>query len=135
MKFSLPKQFFVSHLDGSVFQIRPIFFLLILSFGLGTAACTEKSSDPAALKQPSAEKGQTIYRTYCTACHNSDPKKPGTLGPEIFGASKELLEARILTATYPEGYKPKRETKTMPPFPYLKNDIPSLHLYLNSTKE
>ncbi len=31
---------------------------------------------------------------------------------------------------YPEGYKPKRETKAMIPLPYLEKDLPALAVYL-----
>ena len=37
-----------------------------------------------------------------------------------------LVESRILTATYPEGYTPKRETKLMPPLPYLVSYVDDL---------
>ncbi len=80
----------------------------------------------------SREKGKVVYQTQCIACHNTDPHKPGALGPELFGSSKDLIEARVLRAEYPPGYQPKRQTRTMAPLPHLKNEIDSLHLYLNA---
>ena len=66
----------------------------------------------------------------CVACHNRDPSKDGPLGPAIKGSSQELLEARVLTSNYPPNYQPKRPTKVMPQFPFLKSEIPYLATYL-----
>jgi hypothetical protein len=41
-----------------------------------------------------------------------------------------LLEARVLSTSYPPNYKPKRPTQVMPQFPYLKDDVPYLAAYL-----
>jgi mono/diheme cytochrome c family protein len=65
------------------------------------------------------------------ACHNSDPAKDGPLGPALQGSSRELLEYRVLRTEYPPGYTPKRNTKVMPTFPFLKNEIPYLAEYLH----
>lgn len=116
------------------------YFVTITSLALFifTSSCTKKSNTatPANLSTaPSqsalAEQGKAIFQTQCTACHNSDPKKPGAIGPDIWGSSKELIEARVLSASYPQGYKPKRETKAMLPLPHLKDQIDALHAYLN----
>ena len=77
-------------------------------------------------------KGRAVYMANCIACHNADPQKPGVLGPEIAGSSKELLQARVLSTGYPPGYTPKRTTKLMAPMPQLKDDIDALHAYLNA---
>jgi mono/diheme cytochrome c family protein len=79
---------------------------------------------------PEAERGRQVYLSQCTACHAVDPSKPGPVGPEIKGASRELLEAKILKGTYPPGYKPKRPTAVMPPQPQVGADIPALGAYL-----
>ncbi len=76
-------------------------------------------------------RGKVIYQTQCIACHNTDSHKPGALGPEVYGSSLELLEARIMRAEYPAGYSPKRATHTMVALPHLKNEIAGLHAYLN----
>jgi mono/diheme cytochrome c family protein len=75
-------------------------------------------------------KGRQIWLGQCVACHNADPGKDGPIGPAVKGASKDLLEARVVHATYPPGYKPKRETKVMPPRPDLVASIPDLAAYL-----
>jgi hypothetical protein len=36
----------------------------------------------------------------------------------------------VLTSQYPPDYKPKRSTKVMPQFPFLKSEIPYLAVYL-----
>ena len=74
--------------------------------------------------------GRQIWLGQCVACHNPDPGKDGPIGPAVKGASKDLLEARVVHATYPPGYKPKRETKVMPPRPDLVASIPDLAAYL-----
>jgi mono/diheme cytochrome c family protein len=81
---------------------------------------------------PLAARGRAIYLTACISCHNPNPKLPGALGPEVYGASLPLLTARILTATYPPNYKPKRPSHTMAPLPHLRAEIPALHAFLNS---
>lgn len=105
--------------------------LIILSF----SACTKKAADTSASSDQLKsldEKGRTVYVANCTSCHGVDPKKDGTLGPAIFGSGLELIEEKVLNGTYPENYKPKRETKVMQKFPFLKNEIKALHAYLNT---
>jgi mono/diheme cytochrome c family protein len=66
----------------------------------------------------------------CVACHNNDPSKEGPIGPAIKGSSQELIEARVLSTSYPPGYKPKRPTQVMPQFPFLKDEVRFLSAYL-----
>ncbi len=84
----------------------------------------------SALAAGDANKGKQAYIANCSACHNLDPSKPGALGPEVKGASKALLTARLLSASYPEGYKPKRPTKLMVALPHLKGSIDDLAAFL-----
>lgn len=79
-------------------------------------------------------KGKSVYLSSCIACHNTNPQKAGALGPEVWGSSRELLEARIMTATYPPGYNPKRPSHAMQPLPHLQGEIDALHAYLNSAR-
>ncbi|MCC6670748.1 MAG: c-type cytochrome [Planctomycetes bacterium] len=110
----------------------------LLTAGLGlTAALTvvivlaNCSAEPAGPKLSDlAEKGRRVYSLNCTVCHGADPHVAGAQGPEIAGASLELLTARVLHATYPEGYKPKRDTKQMVALPYLQDALPALEAYL-----
>jgi mono/diheme cytochrome c family protein len=104
---------------------------------IGLIAASSGCNEPTVPVQPPSpreqlrRKGQEVYFSSCVSCHNSDPKKPGSIGPEIAGASMELLTARILEAGYPAGYKPKRESHAMPKLPHLKNEIPALHAFLS----
>ncbi len=92
------------------------------------ASCTKKSADAPA--EPLPSRGRRVYLANCIACHNSDPRKPGPIGPEIAGSSLELLTARVLEAKYPVGYQPKRATHVMPATPHLKEDLPALAAFL-----
>ena len=109
------------------------FGLLIFIFFF--AACTKKADAPGADQLTAdqlVQRGKSIYKLNCISCHNSDPLTDGALGPAIFGSDPALLEARILHAKYPEGYKPKRSTSQMPALPHLAKEIPALHAFLNT---
>jgi mono/diheme cytochrome c family protein len=77
-----------------------------------------------------ATKGRQVWIAQCVACHNNDPARDGPLGPAVKGSSRELLEARVLRSEYPPGYRPKRDSRVMPPRPDLKDSIPDLAAYL-----
>lgn len=110
--------------------------LLVLS-----SAC-EKKNEPAtppvtlpaaAAATDLAKRGKIAYMNYCIACHASDPAKDGALGPAVAGSSSELLRSRVLDATYPEGYQPKRPTRIMQKMPHVEADLEALHVFLNQT--
>ncbi|MCE3259886.1 MAG: cytochrome [Bacteroidetes bacterium] len=117
-------------------------YLVFISLFLVFSGCTKKdaattsSSDGAAAASSSEEqlvaRGQTIYKMNCIACHNPDPAVEGPTGPSIKGSSLELVQLRVLKAQYPEGYKPKRDTKVMPPLPHLEKEVPAIHAFLNA---
>ncbi len=104
-----------------------IIFLAGLTFCLG--AC------PSSRPQTPVERGRQIYLANCITCHNPDPTKRGGSGPEIAGASRELIEARVLRAGYPPGYTPKRTTKSMIPLPHLKPVIDDLAAFLAAAQQ
>ena len=79
---------------------------------------------------PEAERGRQVYVAQCTACHSSDPAQNGPLGPAVRGASRELLEARLLRGTYPSGYTPKRPSAVMQPMPHLAGSLDDLAAFL-----
>ena len=85
---------------------------------------------PAGLPGGDATKGRQIWLSQCVACHNSDPSKDGPVGPAVKGSSAPLLEARLQRASYPEGYKPKRDSKVMPARPDLVASVPDLAAFL-----
>ena len=98
-----------------------------------SVSCTKKSSSAA---EPEAsdlvKRGRVVYVANCTACHAADPHKPGPLGPDVFGSSMELLDARIVRGEYPQGYVPKRKSQAMPKLLHLKDELPALHAFLNA---
>ena len=79
-----------------------------------------------ATSDPLVERGRQVYMSQCTQCHATDPAQAGRSGPPSRGASKALLEAKVLRGDYPPGYAPKRPTKVMPPMPALAPDINAL---------
>jgi mono/diheme cytochrome c family protein len=112
---------------------RPFGLLLLLLAGFSACTKKEPQAPPSPLTgEALVERGKTIYKTNCISCHNPQPSKTGAVGPDVAGSSLELLESRILTVKYPEGYKPKRGTALMPAMPYLKNEIQALHAFLTS---
>lgn len=102
--------------------------LLLASYLLGS--CSNDSDDAKSARNPDMERGRAVFVANCIACHNNDPSRDGPIGPAIKGSPRELLEARVLSTSYPPNYKPKRPTKVMPQFPFLKNEIPYLAAYL-----
>lgn len=82
---------------------------------------------------PLVARGHILYATNCTACHNSDPTKDGSLGPAIKGSAIELVQARVLRGEYPAGYSPKRQTHIMQKLPLTEDDVKAIHAFLNST--
>lgn len=96
--------------------------LAVVAGALLLGACAENGTP--------AEKGRQVYLAYCMSCHGSDPAKDGPVGPAVKGASRELLEARIVRGTYPPGYAPKRQTTVMQPMPDVAASIPDLAAFL-----
>ena len=117
-------------------------FLLIMIF----SSCEKKSikqeeaeSEPDQKKfnntialTTDIEKGRMVYFANCVSCHNNNPKKPGSIGPEVYGASIDVLAQKIVFGKYPENYRPKRTSKIMPLMPHLNKEILNLHAFLNS---
>ncbi len=104
------------------------FFAAAVTGILVGSGCTKSGGPGSDL----VARGRVVYQSNCIACHNPDPHKPGTLGPDVWGSSQELIEARVMRAQYPAGYSPKRQTHQMVPLPQLQADIPALHAYLNT---
>jgi len=92
-----------------------------------------------ALSQVNLDKGKRIWLTTCIQCHNRDPNIKGSIGPEVVDAPLEVMTAKVMTGKYPEvlpaGFVPKRKTKAMRALPQFKNDIPSIHAYVQSVKK
>ena len=79
------------------------------------------------------EKGRMVYFANCVSCHNNNPKKPGSIGPEVYGVSIDVLTQKIVSGKYPENYRPKRPSKIMPSMPHLNKEISNLHAFINSS--
>jgi len=105
--------------------------MTVLIAALLSGCGKEKEPVTQAARVGDAKRGRALYLTNCAACHNNDPSKDGTIGPAVKGASRELIEARVMRATYPPDYKPKRKTAAMPAQPYLQSSIPDLAAFLN----
>ena len=106
--------------------------ILLLGLSLFTiAACSDDDGANSKTKRE-VKRGRAVFLANCVACHNNDPSRDGPIGPAIKGSSRELLLARVLSSDYPPNYRPKRPTKIMPQFPFLKDEIPSLAAYLNN---
>lgn len=101
--------------------------LAALALELGTG-CGKKDSN----EDPLVARGRALYSVNCTACHNSNPALPGTLGPDVKGSSLDLLTARILEGGYPPGYAPKRSTKVMQRLPLSISDVEALQAFLSA---
>ncbi len=98
---------------------------------------TESEPDPKKLNNvivltTDIEKGRMVYFANCVSCHNNNPKKPGSIGPEVYGASIDVLTQKIVFGKYPENYSPKRTSKLMLLMPHLKKEISNLHAFINS---
>jgi mono/diheme cytochrome c family protein len=95
----------------------------LLSMGAG---CPPSQPDA----NPAVTRGKQAYLGTCIACHNMNPALDGAIGPAVKGASRELIEAKVLRGEYPSGYTPKRTTKAMPPQPALAASIDDLAAFL-----
>ncbi len=89
---------------------------------------------PVTLAKGDPAKGKEIFQENCQWCHGYPdvgvPSGPNP-SPAVTGSSRELLEARVLRASYPPGYKPKNPTKKMKPLPALEPSIDDLFAFLN----
>ena len=90
------------------------------------------SSEQEAGLDAAAARGRTVYENVCTACHHRDPHQAGALGPELAGASLELIEAKVLRNEYPPGYAPKRPGASMPKYEYLAPNLADIAAYLGN---
>lgn len=121
---------FLKNISEVGFKPASLFLCLFILASCNSENNTEISSADKK-KQELIDKGRVVYFGSCVACHNQNPKFDGSIGPAIQGSSLELVRLRVLFNKYPEGYTPKRTTTDMPPFEDLKDDIESLHAFLN----
>ena len=100
----------------------------VVLVGLGVCAACPPPQDPNA--DPAIARGRRVYMGTCIACHNIDPTVDGAVGPAVKGASRAVIESKIMRGDYPAGYTPKRTTKVMPPQPQLQSSIDDLAAFL-----
>ena len=91
-----------------------------------------KITNSVALKTD-IEKGRMVYFANCVSCHNNNTKKPGSIGPEVYGVPIDVLTQKIISGKYPKNYRPKRTSKLMPLMPHLNKEISNLHAFINSS--
>jgi ubiquinol-cytochrome c reductase cytochrome c subunit len=111
-------------------RIEHVGFVAVVMLAI---ACSEGANAPSDADSPQAaaiQRGRKIYENVCIACHNADPAQPGSLGPQVAGASRELIEAKVLRGEYPPGYTPVRPGQTMPKYEYLADRLDDLVAYL-----
>jgi len=99
--------------------------------GLGMMASLAGCGEQGPQLSEPAQRGRSTYVANCTACHAMDPTRTGSLGPDIAGSSRELIEARVMRAQYPPGYSPKRASVAMVALPHLADRIDDLYAYLS----
>jgi len=102
---------------------------------LASLALACGGGDEGTTLDAAAMRGKTVYENVCTACHNRDPRVSGALGPGVAGASRELLEAKVLRAEYPPGYAPKQPSASMPKYEYLADSVGDIAAYLATIPE
>jgi mono/diheme cytochrome c family protein len=106
-----------------------LFLTALATPGLGGCA------KPSAIDANPVVAGRRVYIANCASCHNFDPSLDGPLGPAIAGASRKLLEARILHQAYPPGYQPKRATHLMRAMPWVAPKVHALAAYLAAAQK
>ena len=123
--------------------MRRLFFALLLIMIVSN--CEKKSIEQEEAKSgqkilnntvaltKDIEKGRRVYFANCVSCHNNNPKKPGSIGPEVYGVSIDVLTQKIVSGKYPDNYRPKRTSKIMPLMPHLNKEILNLHAFINSS--
>jgi mono/diheme cytochrome c family protein len=97
-----------------------------LALALAGAGCGGGSGDDPAAR------GRAVYLANCVACHHTNPKLAGPVGPPLAGSSRALIEAKVMRNEYPPGYTPQRSTRAMVPLPHLEADLDALAAYLGS---
>ena len=110
-------------------KMRPVWTFLLLG-ALLTFLCTT-CGKPARPMAKEARAGLKVYQSVCVACHNVDPRFPGATGPELQGASADLIRTKARDRAYPPGHVPKRLTRDMPAFPLTDGEVMGLHAFLN----
>ena len=104
--------------------------LIILIFSIVSFNYKDELKIPT--DQTLIQEGKRIYMSTCAQCHNTNPHKPGSIGPDLYSTPEKVFYTKVPEGKYPEGYKPKRSTKVMPKFKHLTNRIDMIYNYIRS---
>jgi mono/diheme cytochrome c family protein len=105
---------------------------LIIAFFLSINPTTFRQKTIIPTDQTLIQEGKRIYVSNCARCHNTNPHKPGSIGPDLFSTPENVFYTKVVHGKYPQGYKPKRPTKVMPKFKHLTNKIDMIYKYIRS---
>jgi mono/diheme cytochrome c family protein len=105
--------------------------ILILLF---TLVCFDSDAGGYPTNEVQNLEGKRLYVLNCVRCHNADPTKAGTIGPELYTTPDTVFATKVPEGKYPSGYTPKRRTKIMPKFPHLTNKTDLIYNYIRSFK-
>mgnify|MGYP003390260105 CR=1 FL=1 len=109
----------------------------VLFLSLVTSGWAQARAHPVSQSQLDA--GRRAYMAVCIQCHNKDPNKKGSLGPELTDAPLEIMQYKVAHGTYPTtlptGYIPKRKTKAMRKLPNSVKDVANIHAWIQSVKK
>ncbi len=108
--------------------------ILILLFAI--ASFNYEAEDKLSIPTDQVQhiEGKRLYVLNCIRCHNADPSKSGTIGPELYTTPERVFRTKVLEGVYPKWYSPKRHTKIMQTFPHLTTDIDKIYNYIRSTR-
>jgi len=112
--------------DADVSLTSEIIGLMAAAIAMASLTACQRAGEPKEVAS-----GRAVFMANCASCHNTNPNLAGSLGPPIAGSSRELVKARVLHASYPPGYKPKRNTHLMQPMPWLAPKIDDLTAFLD----
>jgi len=80
------------------------------------------------------EEGRRIYIGTCVRCHSLDPRKQGSIGPDLFSTPRDVFRTKVPKGVYPLGYRAKRNTKIMPKFSDLERKVDWIYQYIQTFK-
>mgnify|MGYP001255706578 CR=1 FL=1 len=107
-------------------------FFIICTIVIIFTGCNNKTS--SSKRSEAYYRGESVYRQVCISCHNIDPRKVGSLAPDIAGSTLEVVKSMIMTGKPPKGVDPKWPDKEMAALPNLEEKIPDIYEYLSSFK-
>lgn len=105
-----------------------------VTFGLGAALAVAAGCGSGADSDDPVVRGRAAYLANCVACHSTNPKLAGPIGPPLAGVPPEVVRSKVMHNAYPPGYVPQRSTRAMVPLPHLEPKLDDIAAYLGSLK-